>query len=112
MMHVFSPQEWEALWAVLDTHKAKDLGTYAVLVNETKARWMRDYPGVRFDNKRYECHLEQALKAGATVPAEYLAVVTEDDLRFDYPCFPSLIAATGVFQERLAAYNRRLTEDR
>ena len=91
-----SRDEWDAMWAEIDPHtvgKRMGLQDYAELVNLFQAQWDATNPGFSYSNGRYVAHVEEALSLGVPVPAPYLRTISRDEMRFDAPAFPHLMAA-------------------
>jgi hypothetical protein len=96
---VLSRAEWTAIHAVTDARtvgETMSLMAFAELCNAEHTRRWTAHPKWRWDNSRYVVHLEDSLKRGVPVPAEYLDDAIPDDLRHDGYCFPLLRAALSA----------------
>jgi len=87
-----SPTVWKEMWAELKQQSTVGLMAYAVICDDTQKRWREQHPGLDFSNARYCSHLEDVLRKGGDVPDEFVQAVSNDDIRYDWPCFPLLRA--------------------
>jgi hypothetical protein len=97
-MKVFSRDEWEAECGRVAPSRFPHLSLmeYGALHNEIADEWRRRFPGVDFSNRRYACHLEQALRQGENAPQEYIETIRPEDVQFDLFAMPHLRAALAA----------------
>ena len=100
-VQVYSPSEWEAMWASVNPALVDhliELGSPHTLVEKTISRWLIE--GMMFKkvrDARYAVHLETALARGIAVPVEYIDAIRSKHTSQPYfvSFFPKLGAALG-----------------
>lgn len=73
---ILSLRQWREAWEPIDprqsTKDGEPLSQYCERMEKHKTELSQKYPGVLWDNGRYEVYIERLLEKGVYVPDDYL----------------------------------------